>query len=236
MKNAILIAGAGKGIGFELAKVLSTDKNNRILAVSRNISQLNVLANEINASADSPGLINLSLDFTAPDFAKVLEQSLLRFNFKPNIVIYNAGLLINKPLAELTDSDFDQLFDVNVKSAFKLFRFLSPHLESGSHLLGISSMGGYQGSSKFPGLSLYSASKAALAVLMECLAEELKERQIKANALALGAAQTEMLAQAFPGYQAPLTAGEMAVFIADFALNGSRFFNGKILPVSVSTP
>jgi len=215
MKNAILIAGAGKGIGFELAKVLSTDKNNRILAVSRNISQLNVLANEINASADSPGLINLSLDFTAPDFAKVLEQSLLRFNFKPNIVIYNAGLLINKPLAELTDSDFDQLFDVNVKSAFKLFRFLLPHLESGSHLLGISSMGGYQGSSKFPGLSLYSASKAALAVLMECLAEELKERQIKANALALGAAQTEMLAQAFPGYQAPLTAGEMAVFIAD---------------------
>jgi NAD(P)-dependent dehydrogenase (short-subunit alcohol dehydrogenase family) len=113
---------------------------------------------------------------------------------------------------------------------------LLPHLDSGAHLLGISSMGGFQGSSKFPGLSLYSASKAALAVLMECLAEELKDRQIKANALALGAAQTEMLAQAFPGYKAPLSAKEMAVFIADFALNGSRYFNGKILPVSVSTP
>jgi short-subunit dehydrogenase len=236
MQKSILIAGAGKGIGFELAKLLSTDENNSVFAVSRNISQLDKLANEINSKTDSPALINLALDFTASNFPNVLEQSLEEYNFKPNVVIYNAGLLINKPFAELTNSDFDQLFDINVKSAFRLFRMLLPRLDSGSHLLGISSMGGFQGSLKFPGLSLYSASKAALAVLMECLAEELKDRQIKANALALGSAQTEMLAQAFLGYKAPLSAKEMAVFVADFALNGSRYFNGKILPVSVSTP
>jgi hypothetical protein len=56
------------------------------------------------------------------------------------------------------------------------------------------------------------------------------------NCLCLGAAQTEMLEAAFPGYQAPVSAAEMAEFIGDFALNGSRWMNGKILPVSLSTP
>jgi len=113
---------------------------------------------------------------------------------------------------------------------------LLPFMPKGAHIVNIGSMGGYQGSAKFPGLSLYSAAKGALAILTECLAEELKDRGIKANCLALGAAQTEMLAEAFPGYKAPLSAAEMAGFIADFSLHGSGFFNGKILPVSVSTP
>ena len=109
-------------------------------------------------------------------------------------------------------------------------------MNTNSHIVNIGSMGGFQGSAKFKGLSLYSAAKGAVAVLTESMAEEFKERGIKVNALALGAVQTEMLASAFPGYKAPLTAGQMAEFIADFALNGHKYFNGKILPVSLSTP
>ena len=97
-------------------------------------------------------------------------------------------------------------------------------------------MGGFQGSSKFPGLSAYSASKAALGNLTECLAEEFKEMGIAVNALALGAVKTEMLEEAFPGYVPPVNAQEMAGFMANFATSGHHFFNGKILPVSVSTP
>ena len=117
-----------------------------------------------------------------------------------------------------------------------MIRDLFPLFVKDSHIVNISSMGGYQGSAKFPGLSVYSAAKGAVAVLSECLAEEFKEQGIKVNALAIGAVQTEMLSQAFPGYMAPLQPDEMAEFIMDFALNGHRFFNGKILPVSVSTP
>jgi len=109
-------------------------------------------------------------------------------------------------------------------------------LQSGSHILNIGSMGGYMGSIKFPGLAYYSASKAALANLTECLAEELKDTGIRINCLALGSAQTEMLAEAFPGYQSPVSASQMATFITDFAINGSKLFNGKVLPVSVATP
>jgi len=85
-------------------------------------------------------------------------------------------------------------------------------------------------------MSLYSASKGALAILTESLAEELKEQNIRVNALALGAVQTEMLEEAFPGYQAAVTAEEMADFITDFALKAHSYINGKIIPVSLSTP
>jgi NAD(P)-dependent dehydrogenase (short-subunit alcohol dehydrogenase family) len=106
----------------------------------------------------------------------------------------------------------------------------------GSHILNIGSMGAFQGSAKFPGLLAYSASKAALHTLTECLAQELVEQGIKVNCLALGSAQTEMLEQAFPGYESPVMAFEMGKYIADFAVTGHRFFNGKVLPVAVTTP
>ena len=97
-------------------------------------------------------------------------------------------------------------------------------------------MGGFQGSEKYKGLSYYSASKAALACLSECMAAEFLESGISVNCLALGAVQTEMFEEAFPGLKAPVTAKEMAKFIADFALNGNKFFNGKVIPVAFSDP
>ncbi len=109
-------------------------------------------------------------------------------------------------------------------------------MSKGSHVVTISSMGGIQGSSKFPGLAAYSSSKGAVITLSELLAEEYKEQGVAFNVLALGAVQTEMLQEAFPGYQAPIYPNEMADYIKDFALNGNRFFNGKVLEVSSSTP
>ena len=158
------------------------------------------------------------------------------FNRKIDVLINNAGLLINKPINDLSIADFEQLFEINVKSVFRLVKLLLPHFNKNAHIVNIGSMGGFQGSAKFPGLSLYSASKGALAILTECLAEELKDRNIKVNCLALGAAQTEMLQKAFPGYQAPLSAAEIAEFIADFAIKAHHYLNGKIVPVSLSTP
>ena len=104
------------------------------------------------------------------------------------------------------------------------------------HVVTVSSMGGVQGSMKFPGLSAYSSSKGAVITLTELLAEEYKETGPSFNVLALGAVQTEMLEEAFPGYKAPVTALEMATYIKDFALTGQKLYNGKLLQVSNSTP
>jgi NAD(P)-dependent dehydrogenase (short-subunit alcohol dehydrogenase family) len=153
-----------------------------------------------------------------------------------NVLVNNAGTLIKKEFSEFSDNDFDEIFSVNVKSVFKLTRALLAYFNKPAHIVNISSMGGLQGTSKFQGLALYSASKAAVAVLSEVMAEEFKDRKISVNCLAFGAVQTEMLAQAFPGYTAPLKPEEMASFVANFALTGHHFFNGKILPVSLSTP
>jgi NAD(P)-dependent dehydrogenase (short-subunit alcohol dehydrogenase family) len=97
-------------------------------------------------------------------------------------------------------------------------------------------MGGVNGSAKFPGLAAYSSSKGALGVLTELLAEEFKDEGPRTNALALGAVQTEMLAEAFPGYEAPVSAAQMANYIADFSLTAHQLYNGKVLPLSQSTP
>ena len=145
-------------------------------------------------------------------------------------------MLINKPFAETTYADFEAVYRVNVFGAAQLIRHLLPLLTTDSHILNISSIGGVNGTSKFPGLAAYSSSKGALGILTELLAEEFKDNGPRCNALALGAVQTEMLAEAFPGYKAPVSASQIATYITDFSLKGHHFYNGKVLPISQSTP
>lgn len=228
----IVITGASRGIGREVAKQLASIEGNKVIAIARNGEKLASLQKEVS---NPSSLIPLPFNLQSADYDD-LGRRLRAFMPEIHALINNAGALVNKKISQLDEEDFNIMMDVNVKAAFFVSQALIPLFEPDGHILNISSMGGFQGSSKFPGLSLYSASKGALAILSECMAEELKEYKISVNCLALGAAQTEMLAEAFPGYKAPLSAGEMAAYIADFAMNGHKFFNGKILPISLSTP
>ncbi|MDP3444160.1 MAG: SDR family oxidoreductase [Ignavibacteria bacterium] len=228
----IIITGCSKGIGFELLKLSASDPNNRIIAISRDISSIEDFIHKSKATQ----ITALAIDLTADGFEKEIVRVINTLNFRPNILINNAGSLINKSFENLTSDDFDHMFNVNIKAPFLLIQHLLPYFSSNSHIVNIGSMGGFQGSAKFAGLSLYSASKAALANFTECLAEELKHKKIAVNCLALGAAQTEMLQEAFPGYIAPISASSMANYIHQFAMTGHEFYNGKVLPVSLSTP
>lgn len=224
MQKNIIITGASRGIGFELVKILS--KKHRVLAISRNIKPLEVLTT----------CETLSVDLSKPsDIEKVISFVKKEWN-KVDIIIHNAGKLINKPFSETTTQDFIEIYQVNVFAVAELTRQLLPYLIKGSHVVNISSVGGVQGSSKFAGLAAYSSSKGAVITLTELLAEEYKDHGISFNALALGAVQTQMLAEAFPGYQATMNPETMAKYIADFALHGKTYFNGKVIPVANSTP
>ena len=97
-------------------------------------------------------------------------------------------------------------------------------------------MGGVQGSSKFSGLSAYSSCKGALITFTELLAEEYKKTGPSFNVLALGAVQTKMLEKAFPGYKSNISAKKMASYVLDFSISGHELLNGKLIPVSLSTP
>ena len=226
MKN-VVITGTSRGIGFELAQQFANNGHN-VLALSRNTSPLD-LVNHKNITTISVDLsqnseIQKAIDFIKSDWKQV------------DILINNAGKLINKPFTELTSEDFLEVYKVNVFGVAEITKGLIPFLQKGSHVVTMSSMGGIQGSSKFGGLAAYSSAKGAVITLSELLAEEYKEDQIAFNVLAIGAVQTEMLAEAFPEYKAPLSAQEMADYIYDFSLTGNKFYNGKVLQVSSSTP
>jgi NAD(P)-dependent dehydrogenase (short-subunit alcohol dehydrogenase family) len=223
----LLITGASRGIGRETARQLAA-AGHHVTAIARTEAPL------LSLHAEFPHHITaLPVDLAKP---KSLEK-LARTLEKPlDGMIHNAGKLINKPFAQLTDDDWNDLWDVNVLGIVRLTRALLPFLSKNAHLVLISSMGGFQGASKYPGLSAYATTKGAVSTLAECLAVELASHHVKSNALCLGAVQTEMLAEAFPGYQAPVKPEQMARIIADFALHGHEVFNGKIIPVALSNP
>ena len=226
MKN-IVITGTSRGIGFELAKQFA-NAGHKVLALSRNTKPLESF-NHQNISVLSVDLSTISAIKKVTDFVNSEWKQV-------DILINNAGKLINKPFTELTSDDFLDVYKVNVFAVAEITKSLIPFLKKGSHVVTISSMGGVQGSMKFPGLAAYSSAKGAVITLSELLAEEYKEKQIAFNVLALGAVQTEMLAEAFPDYKAPISADEMANYIFDFALTGNKFYNGKVLEVSSTTP
>lgn len=226
IKN-IIITGTSRGIGFELVHLLANQGHN-ILALSRNAQPVNNLHFD-NISNFSFDLCNRS------EYNKV--KTFIQNEWKHvDILINNAGALINKPFSETTMSDFETVYKTNVFGVSEMIRTVIPFMGEDGHVVSISSMGGVQGSVKFAGLSAYSSSKGAVITLTELLAEEYKETGPSFNVLALGAVQTEMLEEAFPGYKAPVTAKTMAHYIADFALNGHQYYNGKLLQVSKSTP
>jgi 3-oxoacyl-[acyl-carrier protein] reductase len=227
MNKNIIITGTSRGIGFELVQLFAKD-GHQVLALSRNEKPIQNLKLK-NVTA-------LSVDLShQDDYNKVID--FVNANWKHvDILINNAGRLINKPFSELSIEDFETVFKTNVFGVAELTRIVLPFMKKESHVVTISSMGGVQGSMKFPGLAAYSSSKAAVITLTELLAEEYKETGPSFNVLALGAVQTEMLEEAFPGYKASTSAFDMAQYIFDFSLNGNKHYNGKLLQVSNSTP
>lgn len=231
----IIITGASRGIGYYAAINLADRCGNNILAIARSEEKLLELKNKIEAEHPSSNLDYLVFDFFKGDF-DTLENEIIKHFKQVDILINNAGSLVAKPFLEITSDDFDQSFSVNIKAAFRLSQIAVPIMKEGAHIVNVSSMGGVQGSVKFPGLSVYSASKGAISIFTESLAAELVEKGIKVNALAFGAVDTDMLRSAFPDFKAPLSAEEMGEYLAEFACSGAKYYNGKVLPVSVSTP
>lgn len=225
MKN-IIVTGTSRGIGFELA-LLFAEAGHNVLALSRKT------ASELLSHSN---ITCLSVDLSDTASLSQVENFLSQTWKRIDAIVHNAGALIHKPFAQISGEDFETIYKVNVFGVAALNRIAIPYLEKGSHVVTISSMGGVQGTVKFAGLSAYSSSKGAVIVMSELLAEEYKEQGIAFNVLALGAVQTEMLAEAFPGYQAPWSAKEMAGYIYHFTLEGHKFQNGKVVQVSISTP
>jgi len=225
MKN-VIITGTSRGIGYELA-LLFANAGHNVLAISRKIPQ---------AFIENQNIACLGLDLADATVIDKVKDFIDSTWQHVDIVIHNAGALLLKPFEEITAVEFEYVYKVNVFGVAALNRVVLPFMNKGSHVVTISSMGGVQGTIKFSGLAAYSSSKGAVITLSELLAEEYKEKGVAFNVLALGAVNTEMLQEAFPGYEAPLSAQQMADYIYNFALTGNTYFNGRVVQVSSTTP
>ena len=236
MIKTALITGASRGIGRETALKLAVGFNYQIIAISRNAAQLQSLKEEVEALGGK--IIILTLDLLAQNLNPVNDLFKEQKITALDVLINNAGFLVNKKLSDLQHKDLINSYTVNAIAPLLLVQQLLPFLKNAkrAHIVNISSMGGFQGAAKFPGLVAYSSAKAALVCITECLAEELKSTNISCNCLCLGSVDTEMLKEAFPGYQAPVSAKDMAEYISRFANEAHRVMNGKIIPVALSTP
>lgn len=232
----IIISGASSGVGFEAVLELIGSGGHQVIALARSEDKLYKLQEIAQALNPECVLYTAKFDIVQDDYDYGLIPFIREKLGHIDVLINNAGSLINKPFMELSQTDFAEMLQNNLLGHVKMIQKIVPLMPAKSHIVNIGSMGGFQGSQKFSGLSAYSASKAALHNLTECLAAELSGLEIAVNCLALGSAQTEMLEKAFPDYQSPVMAFEMGKYIADFATGGHKFFNGKILPVAHSTP
>jgi NAD(P)-dependent dehydrogenase (short-subunit alcohol dehydrogenase family) len=229
MSKKIVIVGASRGIGEALVKRFSQLENTEVYALSRNIEKMQV------AFSDLENVKCFLFDLAS----NVQQQATFIFNEVGafDILINNAGYLVNKPFPEITHEDYTLSYQINVIGVMETVQSAIKHLnKTSSHIVNISSMGGFQSSLKFPGLTAYSTSKAALCSFTELFSEEYKETSIAMNCLCLGSVQTEMLEEAFPGYKAPLKPEEISEYIVEFSLSAHQFMKGKIIPLSLTNP
>jgi len=227
MKKHVIITGTSRGIGLELVKNFYS-KGYTVHALSRNATPIKDLGLE--------HCYSYSCDLSEEASIKNTLSSIKERTSSVDILINNAGKFLNQNFLETNLEDVKSVYNTNILGVFAITSMCMNVFEDLKHVVNISSMGGIQGSVKFPGLAAYSSSKAALICFTELLAEEFKDDPIAFNCLALGAVQTEMLEEAFPGFQAPVTAKEMADYITDFSIHGHKYYNGKTLQVSNSTP
>ena len=225
MSKTIIVTGASRGIGYEVVKI-AEKKGHKVYSISRNIKALK------ESSFFYPREVDLVDEKSIDKFCSEIKNKGLQVD----ALINNAGAFLNKPFEKISRKEFEYIFQVNVFGLSSLTRKVLPSMHRKGHVVNISSMGGINGSTKFSGLAAYSSSKGAVNIITELLAEEYKDNGPSFNALAFGAVQTKMLEEAFPGLKAPISAKEIADFVLDFALMGQKYFNGKILPVSSSTP
>lgn len=230
-RRTVVVTGASRGVGYETAKSLALEHGCTVLAVGRDAAALRQLQ-ELCGSGVEP----VVLDIAHVDAPAMLMDAVA--GRRIHALVHNAGALLKATMGTYTAEALTALYHINVIAPLLITQALAPALggDPPGHLVHIGSMGGFQDSSKFPGLASYSSSKGALACLSQCLAEEFKDQGIRSNCLALGAVDTAMLRAAFPGYTAPVGPDVMGAYVAHFSLEGHKLYNAKVLPVALSTP
>jgi 3-oxoacyl-[acyl-carrier protein] reductase len=183
--RSALVTGAGRGIGRAIALSLARE-GLRVTAVARTAGELDSLVAEIHTAGGQA--VACAGDLRDRTFAAKAVERAVAAHGGLQVLVNNAGIGGNAPVATTRDEDWDAIFDTNVAGVFRMTRAALPHLTSeGGHIFMISSLAGHNA---IAGMAAYCASKAALDQFTACLMLEVRHQGVKVTTVAPGSVDT----------------------------------------------
>lgn len=186
--RAVLVTGAARGIGAEMARTLSRD-GATVVGVD-----VPALASDLHGLVSTVGGSAVVLDVTAPDAAPRLARHLHETYGGVDVLVHNAGVTRDTMLANMTPDRWDAVLGVNLAAPLRITRHLLADgtLRDGGAVIAVASIAGIAGNA---GQTNYGASKAGVIGLVDALAPVAAERRITVNAVAPGFIETAMTAR-----------------------------------------
>jgi short-subunit dehydrogenase len=229
MKGTAIITGAGGGIGYELCRKFAAN-GWKTIGISGRANSLNSIKGVHFVNCDIREWVNMD--------GLISQCDLKNDDSDFRILINNAGFLLKTSFESFREEEIMEMIKVNYVAPMKITQEFLPWLRQSSkaHIIYVGSMGGFQGSTRYEGLSVYSSTKSALGSLSESLAEEYRHTKMHFNTLALGAVDTEMLKKSMPNYAAQVKVEQMCEWIYEFSYRSYGLINGKVIPVAGSNP
>jgi NAD(P)-dependent dehydrogenase (short-subunit alcohol dehydrogenase family) len=224
-KTAI-VTGGGRGIGAATAELLASH-GARVMLASRTESEIRNIASVIANSGWCPTDVSSESQVTS-----LFNQTLERMG-PVDILVNCAAVLSSESVESLSLDAWNEIQAINITGTFLCCREAFRQMKGrGGAIVNVSSLGGVQGTEKFPGYSAYTTSKYAVIGLTESLAVEARSQNIRVNCVAPGAVDTQMLKKAAPELKtktSPLDIANIILFLCDESRSAS--LNGTVIPV-----
>ena len=231
--KAVLVTGSSRGIGRAAAERFA-EGGAKVALISRSEKEIFETADQLRRTY-SDRIFAKAVDIgQEKEVTDLFKDVLARFG-NIDILVNNAGTFIVTATSETELKDWNRVLEVNLTGTFlcsrELFR-LAQKQPGQRNIVNIASLAGIQGLEKFPGFSAYAASKFGVVGLTECLAVEGKLLNIRVNAIAPGAVDTEMLRTGAPHLKALATPEDLARTICYFADDTQcKHITGSVLEI-----
>lgn len=179
-----IVTGGGRDIGKSVSLQLAAEGARVAVNYRSDAGAAQATVAEIEAAGGTAILVQA--DVTRPEqVSRLVDETTAAFGQRVDVLVNVAGgMVARKSLAEMDEAFFDQVMELNLKSAFLVTKAVLPHLGEGSTIVNLSSLAGRDGGG--PGASIYATAKGALMTFTRSLAKELGPRGIRVNALCPG--------------------------------------------------